>query len=117
MTDLASTSSLRERVRALMPEITRELETLVAIPSVSIAGYPESTHAGLAAAQQLQLALLPTAALLTKAGDVGVRFQSAETVSGDFYRVVLRDRNAVGVFVGDVASHGFAAALVMAHTL
>ena len=51
MTDLASTSSLRERVRALMPEITRELETLVAIPSVSIAGYPESTHAGLAAAQ------------------------------------------------------------------
>ena len=38
-------------------------------------------------------------------------------MSGDFYRVVLRDRNAVGVFVGDVASHGFAAALVMAHTL
>ena len=71
----------------------------------------------LAAAQQLQLALLPTAALLTKAGDVGVRFHSAEAVSGDFYRVVLRGRTSVGVFVGDVMSHGFAAALVMAHTL
>lgn len=71
----------------------------------------------IAAAQQLQLVLLPTAALLTKAGDVGVRFQSAEAVSGDFYRIVLRRRNSVGVFIGDVMSHGFAAALVMAHTL
>jgi sigma-B regulation protein RsbU (phosphoserine phosphatase) len=71
----------------------------------------------LAAAQQLQLALLPTAALLTKAGDVGVRFHSAEAVSGDFYRVVLHGRSSVGVFIGDVMSHGFAAALVMAHTL
>lgn len=71
----------------------------------------------IAAAQQLQLVLLPTAALLTKAGDVGVRFHSAEAVSGDFYRVVLRGRNSVGVFIGDVMSHGFAAALVMAHTL
>jgi phosphoserine phosphatase RsbU/P len=71
----------------------------------------------IAAAQQLQLVLLPTAALLSKAGDVGVRFHSAEAVSGDFYRVVLRSRSSVGVFVGDVASHGFAAALVMAHTL
>jgi sigma-B regulation protein RsbU (phosphoserine phosphatase) len=71
----------------------------------------------LAVAQQLQLALLPTAALLSKAGDVGVRFQSAETVSGDFYRVVLHGRSSVGVFIGDVMSHGFAAALVMAHTL
>ena len=51
MTDHEGTPTLRERVRGLMPEITRELETLVAIPSVSVAGYPESTHAGLAAAQ------------------------------------------------------------------
>ncbi|HEY5135573.1 MAG TPA: M20/M25/M40 family metallo-hydrolase [Candidatus Nanopelagicales bacterium] len=51
MTDHESTRTLRERVRGLMPEITRELEVLVAIPSVSVAGYPESTHAGLAAAQ------------------------------------------------------------------
>jgi len=51
MTDPASTQELRTRVRGLMPGITSELETLVAIPSVSVPGYPESTHAALAAAQ------------------------------------------------------------------
>ena len=51
MTESTSDGALRGRVHALMPELVRELETLVAIPSVSIAGYPESTHAGLAAAQ------------------------------------------------------------------
>lgn len=71
----------------------------------------------LAAAQELQRALLPPASLLLQAGDVGVRFQSAETVSGDFYRVILRGRSSVGVIIGDVSSHGFSAALLMAHTL
>ena len=71
----------------------------------------------LAVAQDLQRALLPPASLLLKAGDVGVRFQSAETVSGDFYRVILRGRSSVGVIIGDVSSHGFSAALLMAHTL
>jgi acetylornithine deacetylase/succinyl-diaminopimelate desuccinylase-like protein len=43
--------NLRDRVHGLMPELVSELETLVRIPSVSKAGYPEETHAGLAAAQ------------------------------------------------------------------
>ena len=73
--------------------------------------------AELAAAQNVQLALLPSRALLTRAGDVGVRFQSAESVSGDFYDVIPRGRSSVGVFIGDVASHGFSAALLMAHTV
>lgn len=77
----------------------------------------ERVNTELAAAHDLQLALLPPAALLTKAGEVGVRFQSAETVSGDFYRIILRGRASVGVIIGDVASHGYSAALLMAHTL
>ena len=52
MSDTTNTEELRARVKALMPQITSDIETLVAIPSVSIAGYPESTHAGLAAAEQ-----------------------------------------------------------------
>ena len=52
MTSDATTDELRARVSGLMPEITSELETLVAIPSVSIAGYPDSTHAELAAAER-----------------------------------------------------------------
>ena len=51
MSSQAGTEELRARVNGLMPQITSELETLVAIPSVSIAGYPESTHTGLAAAE------------------------------------------------------------------
>ncbi len=74
-------------------------------------------EAELGAAQYVQLALLPSSALLQRAGDVGVRFQSAETVSGDFYDVIPRGRSSVGVFLGDVASHGFSAALLMAHTV
>jgi sigma-B regulation protein RsbU (phosphoserine phosphatase) len=73
--------------------------------------------AELAAAQNVQRALLPSPALLSRAGDVGVRFQSAESVSGDFYDVIPRGRSSVGVFIGDVASHGFSAALLMAHTV
>jgi len=73
--------------------------------------------AELATAHDLQLALLPPAALLTKAGDVAVRFQSAESISGDFYQVVPRGRASVGIVIGDVASHGLSAALLMAHTM
>lgn len=73
--------------------------------------------AELAAAQNVQLALLPSRALLARAGDIGVRFQSAETVSGDFYDIIPRGRSSVGVFLGDVSSHGFSAALLMAHTV
>ena len=44
-------ASLRETVSALLPSLLDELEALVRIPSVSKAGYPEETHAGLAEAQ------------------------------------------------------------------
>jgi len=39
---------LRATERGLMPELTEELATLIRIPSVSLPGYPESTHAELA---------------------------------------------------------------------
>jgi len=39
---------LRATVRGLMPELTEELAALIRIPSVSLPGYPESTHAELA---------------------------------------------------------------------
>ena len=74
-------------------------------------------NAELATAHDLQLALLPPASLLSRAGDVAVRFQSAESISGDFYDIVPRGRSSVGIVIGDVASHGLSAALLMAHTL
>src|SRR5215469_2667415 len=49
MSDLetSSTTSTAEKVRLLMPQLQADLARLVAIPSVSSPGYPESTHASL----------------------------------------------------------------------
>jgi acetylornithine deacetylase/succinyl-diaminopimelate desuccinylase-like protein len=53
-----STTQLAATVGALMPQLTEELRNLVAIPSVSVAGYPESTHDALTEAQQFVTRLL-----------------------------------------------------------
>jgi phosphoserine phosphatase RsbU/P len=45
---------------------------------------------------------------------VAARCLPAESVGGDFYTFSRLGRGRVGVMVGDVASHGFSAALVMA---
>jgi acetylornithine deacetylase/succinyl-diaminopimelate desuccinylase-like protein len=49
----ASGESIQAAVEQLMPALTDDLKTLMAIPSVSVAGYPESTHASLAEAQHM----------------------------------------------------------------
>jgi hypothetical protein len=48
-----SAGSLQSRVEALMPELTAQLKDLIAVPSVSLPGYPESTHAALADGQHM----------------------------------------------------------------
>jgi cysteinylglycine-S-conjugate dipeptidase len=55
MSQLNDTSegSLQSRVEGLMPELTAQLKELMAIPSVSLPGYPESTHASLAEGQAM----------------------------------------------------------------
>lgn len=50
--------TLRTQVAALMPELEAQLAELVAVPSISIRGYPESTHAALAQAHDLVVSLL-----------------------------------------------------------
>ena len=46
-------SPLPERVADLMPQLTEDLKALIAIPSVSVTGYPEVTRPALAQAQHL----------------------------------------------------------------
>ena len=50
-----------ERVRELMPDLTRDLVELVAVPSVSLRGYPASTHGPLLRARDLVARLLSDA--------------------------------------------------------
>ena len=71
-------------------------------------------HDELELAHDLQLSLLPAPSVLQGDALVAVRCLPAEQVGGDFYTFNRLGLGVVGVMVGDVSSHGFAAALVMA---
>lgn len=66
-------------------------------------------------AQGLQAALMQSPAVLTQVGDIAARTRSAESVGGDFYKVVPLRQGTLGVMFGDVSSHGLSAAMLMAH--
>ena len=65
-------------------------------------------------AHDLQLKLLPSPAVLQGDAEVAARCLPADSVGGDFYTFRRLGGGRVGVMLGDVASHGFSAALVMA---
>jgi sigma-B regulation protein RsbU (phosphoserine phosphatase) len=65
-------------------------------------------------AHDLQLKLLPSPSVLQGDAEVAARCFPADSVGGGFYTFTRLGRGRVGVMVGDVASHGFSAALVMA---
>jgi sigma-B regulation protein RsbU (phosphoserine phosphatase) len=71
----------------------------------------------LALAHDLQLKLLPHPSVLQGDARVAARCVPAESVGGDFYTFTRLGHDRVGVMLGDVASHGFSAALVMALVL
>ncbi len=65
-------------------------------------------------AHDLQLKLLPSPAVLGTLADIAVRCRPAESVGGDFYNLLRMHGDRVGVMLGDVSTHGFSAALIMA---
>jgi sigma-B regulation protein RsbU (phosphoserine phosphatase) len=68
-------------------------------------------------AADLQLRLLPSPAVLHGDADVAARCVPAEWVGGDFYTFSRLGHGRIGVMLGDISSHGFSAALVMALVL
>ncbi len=68
-------------------------------------------------AHDLQLKLMPVPAALAGVADLAVRCVPAEQVGGDFYTFGRLREGQIGVMLGDVSSHGFSAALVMALVL
>ncbi|MBV9110445.1 MAG: serine/threonine-protein phosphatase, partial [Gemmatimonadetes bacterium] len=68
-------------------------------------------------AHDLQLKLLPPLEQFTNYADVAARCVPAESVGGDFYHLFRLPGNRLGVLIGDVSSHGFGAALIMALTM
>lgn len=65
-------------------------------------------------ANDLQMKLLPKPSLFLPEADVAARVVPAESVGGDFYHLFRLGDGKTGVLVGDVTSHGYRAALIMA---
>ncbi len=65
-------------------------------------------------AHDLQLKLLPSPLVVAARADVAVRCRQADSVGGDFYNLLNLREDRLGVMIGDVTSHGFSAALIMA---
>ena len=68
-------------------------------------------------AHDLQMRLMPAPAVLRGDADVAVRIEAAESVGGDFYTFARLGLGRVGIMLGDVSSHGLAAALIAAEVL
>jgi len=68
-------------------------------------------------AHDLQMRLLPPPAALAPDARCAARVESARSVGGDFYHLFRLGGGRVGVLLGDVSSHGYQAALIMALTM
>lgn len=68
----------------------------------------------MALAHDLQMALLPRADVVAPEAQVAARVVPAESVGGDFYHLFRLPGGRTGVMIGDVSSHGYRAALIMA---
>jgi sigma-B regulation protein RsbU (phosphoserine phosphatase) len=68
-------------------------------------------------AHDLQLKLLPDPESFEAPPEVDARCMPAESVGGDFYHLFRLPGDRFGVMIGDVSSHGFSAALIMALTM
>ena len=68
-------------------------------------------------AHDLQLKLLPDTSTFDGAADAAARCVPAESVGGDFYHLFRLSGDRLGVMIGDVSSHGFSAAMIMALTM
>ncbi|MEO6443572.1 MAG: GAF domain-containing SpoIIE family protein phosphatase [Gemmatimonadaceae bacterium] len=65
-------------------------------------------------ASDLQMKLLPDTSLFAPEAHVAARVVPADSVGGDFYHLFRLAGGKTGVMIGDVSSHGYRAALVMA---
>ncbi|MEO7217411.1 MAG: GAF domain-containing SpoIIE family protein phosphatase [Gemmatimonadaceae bacterium] len=65
-------------------------------------------------AHDLQMKLLPNVDVVAPQAQAAARVVPAESVGGDFYHLFRLTPYATGVMIGDVSSHGYRAALIMA---
>ena len=65
-------------------------------------------------AHDLQMRLLPAGQVVAPEALCAARVEAADGVGGDFYHLFRLGAGRTGVLIGDVSSHGYRAALIMA---
>lgn len=65
-------------------------------------------------AHDLQMKLLPDVESVSPEATVAARVAPADSVGGDFYHLFRLGGGRTGILIGDVSSHGYRAALIMA---
>lgn len=78
--------------------------------------YTQRLEADLEAAREIQNRLLPTRKPNLPGIDLGVMYESAKQVGGDYYDFIPVDREHLGFVIADVSGKGVPAAMVMATT-
>src|ERR1019366_8840319 len=68
-------------------------------------------------AHDLQMRLLPSPTVVAPDASCAARVEPATRVGGDFYHLFKLGEGRTGVLIGDVSSHGYQAALIMALTM
>jgi sigma-B regulation protein RsbU (phosphoserine phosphatase) len=68
-------------------------------------------------AHDLQMRLLPSPSAIAPEAQCAARVEPAQSVGGDFYHLFKLRDGQIGVLIGDVSSHGYQAALIMALTM
>jgi sigma-B regulation protein RsbU (phosphoserine phosphatase) len=118
LTDRAGTDAFSGGERRLVSLVASQIA--VAIENVRLVSQDveqQRLRQELTLAHDLQLKLMPSPAVLGPNVDAAATCQQVEGVGGDLYNFVRLREERVGVMLGDVSSHGFSAALIMALVL
>ncbi len=118
LTDRTGTDAFSGGERRLVQAIASQIA--VAIENARLVARDveqERLRQELQLAHDLQLKLLPSPTVLGAQADVAARFEPAQSVGGDFYNFLRLQHGRIGVMLGDVSSHGFSSALIMALVL
>jgi len=118
LTDRLGTDSFSSGDRKLVAAIAHQIGAAIENARlVELDRQRERVRRDLELAHDLQLGLLPPPNILGNDVDLSARCSPGELVGGDFYQFVPLSGSQIGVMLGDVSTHGFPAALIMALVL
>ncbi len=99
----------------LVTAIATQIGTAIQINRLVRASLTQQRHQQeMQLANDLQMKLLPRPSQFHPEADIAARVVPAESVGGDFYHLFRLGEGRIGVMIGDVSSHGYRAALIMA---